>query len=167
MKKYTVYTDGSFGDDNIAHGGVVYWDNGNTDNCVHVTSKKPEFVSMRNVGGEILAAWSAIMSIANSIKNRNELEMETYELDLIYDYKGVGAWLTHEWKANKAATRWFVKSVEEILASVPNLKVNYIWVKGHSINTGNNVADKVAAWNLSYCTAKNIPMCSLDDVINL
>lgn len=168
MKTYTVYTDGSFGDNGEVHGGIVYWKDGAPSSKVHVHSKRPEFVSMRNVGGEVLAAWAAIMSVANAVKEENESTgLETYEMNLIYDYKGLGCWLTHEWKTNKVATQWFVKSVERILSAVPNLKVNYIWVKGHADTSGNNHADLVASYDMRYCKMENIPICDLDSVIDL
>lgn len=167
MKSYTVYTDGSFGDTNEVHGGIVYWGEDGPASFVHIKATKPEFVSMRNVGGEILAAWAAIMSIANKVKNANESEMEYYKLNLVYDYKGVGEWLTGGWKTNKVATQWFVKSVKEILSAVPNLKVNYVWVKGHASTEGNHYADLVANYNMEYSKRNNIPICNLDEVVQL
>lgn len=167
MKSYTVYTDGSFGDTNEVHGGIVYWGEEGPASFVHIKATMPEFVSMRNVGGEILAAWAAIMSIASKVKNANEIEMEYYELNLVYDYKGVGEWLTGGWKTNKVATQWFVRSVKEILSAVPNLKVNYVWVKGHTSTEGNHYADLVANYNMEYSKRNNIPICNLDEVVKL
>lgn len=163
---WVVYTDGSFGNDSMCHGGVIFL-NKNEYMGVHVTCTKREFVEMRNVGGEILAAWAAINSIANMVKKLNEDQMDTYELHLVYDYKGVGEWLTGGWKTNKLATKWFAQSVNAILKEVPNLKVNYVWVKGHEDTYGNILADKVAGYDMSYVTRNNITVYDLDTVVNI
>jgi ribonuclease HI len=167
MQKYIAYTDGSFGDNGEVHGGIVFWNGNAPVSQIHIKCTNPAFVSMRNVGGEVLAAWSAITSVAANVQKKNEELMDTYQLDLIYDYKGVGEWLTGGWKTNKPATQWFVKSVRDILEQVPNLKINYIWVKGHADNAGNTYADRTAAYDMSYCKGKNIPICNLDKLINL
>ena len=167
MKSWLIFTDGSFGDDSLCHGGIVYWtDNGNPIR-IHVKCSNTNFTSMRNVGGEILAAWSAIMSVVSQVKKFNEETMDTYELNLVYDYKGVGEWLTGRWKTNKPATRWFVNAINSILNEVPNLKVNYIWVKGHSDNRGNAIADKTAAYDMAYVRQEGIKVCDLDSLIKI
>ena len=168
MKRFVIYTDGSFGDTGEVHGGVVFWaDNKEDIKCIHVCSTNEHFVSMRNIGGEVLAAYSAIMSIVQRIKKSNEDLLETYELDLVFDYKGIGQWATGGWKTNKTATRWFAKNVNKLLKEVPNLKVNYIWVKGHGMSEGNNLADRVSEYTMQYCRRNNIPICSLDEYIDL
>lgn len=174
MQTFTVYTDGSYMDGNDlhcgdeTHGGVVFMGEGDSiGSRIHVYSKKPQFTSMWNVGGEIIAAYAAIQSIAARIKQQNEEYMETYQLNLVYDYEGIGAWLTGRWKAKKPATRWFVEIVRSILEQVPNLKVNYIWVRGHASSFGNNEADRVACYNMQYCESQDIPVCLLDEIIQL
>lgn len=167
MKRYLVFTDGSFGDTGEVHGGIVYWGKDEPASNIHIRCSNPAFVSMRNVGGEVLAAWSAIMSVAANIKKLNEQEMETYQLELVYDYEGVGKWLTGAWKTNKPATQWFVKSVKEILSQVPNLTIKYTWVRGHSDTRGNQIADWVANYTMQYCNQNEIPICNLDEVIKL
>lgn len=154
MKYYTVFTDGSFGgDESLVHGGVVYWDTieNKATSMIHVQSSVPVFVSMRNVGGEVLAAWAAIFSIANNIKRLNETEgLETYRLDLVYDYKGVGEWLSGGWRAKNPVTQWYKDSIKQLLSEVPNLDLKLIWVRGHVTDSvslasaGNHAADRVA-----------------------
>lgn len=165
MKSFTVYTDGSFGDNGETHGGIAFSNHDGTYNRVHVYTKHPAFVSMRNVGGEVLAAWSAIMSFIERIKKANNEEMETYELIIVYDYKGIGEWLTGGWKTNKTATQWFVQSVRKMLQEVPNVKLRYVWVKGHSSTAGNNEADRVSEYSMNYARSNNIPICNMDEVL--
>lgn len=166
MHKITAFTDGSFNDGSGCHGGIVYWDTqtGKPISCVHVTSHDPRFVSMRNVGGELLAAWCAIVSAAN-VANEDEPLHRSYELDIIYDLKGVGEWAKGVWKCNKPGTQWYYAQIKGILKQTPSLKVNFIWVKGHENTAGNIWADKVAGYDMSYAKANDIPICCLDECL--
>lgn len=168
MERYVIYTDGSYGGDGYVHGGIVFWsDNPENIRCVHVTSSNSYLTSMNNVGGEILATYSAIMSVVQKVKKNNEQKMETYELTLVYDYKGAGLWIDGSWKAKTVATKWYVREIHRLLSEVPNLKVNFVWTKGHSGRTGNELADKVSAYNMAYCNNKGIPICCLDDILKI
>ena len=154
-------TDGSYGDTGDTHGGVVFYKDKTIASALHVVSKLTEMVSMRNVGGELIAAWCAITAVANTAKDCKEECI----LDLVYDYKGVGCWATGEWKTNKSGTIWYAKAIKEILRTTPNLKINFIWVKGHQSVEGNNIADMVADYNLDYCRKHNYPISCVDDLI--
>lgn len=164
---FKCFTDGSFGNAGETHGGFVFYQGDKVASALHVYSKLPDMTSMRNVGGEIIAAWCAIKAVVSKVQTENEKEsgLEYHTLDLVYDYKGVGCWATGEWKTNKKATQWFVRSIREMLSSTPNLKINYIWVKGHSSTDGNNMADKVADYNMTYCKQKGIQSCCVDELI--
>lgn len=167
MLYYNAYTDGSFCvDDGIVHGGIVFGDeNNNILSTLHVKTAHRDFTSMHNVGGEILAAWSAIFSVVSSVREANETNgLETYQMNLVYDYEGVGKWLLGYWKANKKATQWFKSSVKAMLETVPNLKLNPIWVKGHNNVALNEVADKVAFYDMT-CGGLGSPICDLDEIL--
>ena len=165
---YNVFTDGSYSkdDSNHTHGGIVFGDENNKVlSRIHVVTSIKDFTSMNNVGGEILAAWSAILSVVSSVKQANEEKgLEQYQLTLVYDYEGVGKWITGEWRAKKKATQWYRESVKKLVSSVPNLKVRFIWVKGHEDTYLNHAADYTAAYNLN-CEAEDIPKCDLDDIL--
>lgn len=164
---FKCFTDGSFGGPGETHGGLVFYKDGTPTSMLHVYTTLPEFTEMRNVGGEVIAAWSAIMSVVQLLKQRDTEEhgLEAHTLDLIYDYEGVGKWLRGQWKTNKTATRWFVRNVKELLSSVPNLTINYIWVKGHDVTEGNNRADKIANYNMEYCKKNEISCVCVDSLI--
>lgn len=163
MKYFNAYTDGSFGDDGLTHGGVVFADdNGTVTSAVHIRTSKSDFVSMRNVGGEVLAAWTAILIAVNSVKKYNEESMDSYELNLVYDYEGVGKWLNGSWRAKKKATMWYVRTVRELLESVPNLKIKLTWVRGHATTRLNNIADAVADY-VSQGRTYNSKVINLDE----
>lgn len=167
MVIFNVATDGSFGDnDGKTHGGIVFMTSDmKVLSTAHVETSIPEFVSMRNVGGEVLAAWSAILAVASKVKKLNEeVGLESYQMDLVYDYEGVGKWINGQWQCKKNATRWYKEAVTKLLESVPNLKLNLIWVKGHQNHISNEWADKVAAYDESK-RLKGVDICNMDDVL--
>lgn len=168
MKRYKIYTDGSYNKiDGIAHGGVVFWDEATNKplNRMHVLTTLNPLSSMWNVGGEILASWIAIKSVVAAILQNGINEEEIYEIELVYDYEGVGKWLTGSWKAKKPATIWYVQSVKNMLRMIPNLTITYTWVKGHDCTEGNNEADRVAAYDTSYCVRNNIPVVDVSPLV--
>lgn len=166
MVVYNVFTDGSFGNDGLVHGGIVFaGSDGNILSTVHVKTSKKDFVSMRNVGGEILASWSAIFSVVNSVKKKNEeAGLETYTLYLTYDYEGVGKWLTGQWKANKKATQWYVRTIKQLFSTVPNLELRLQWVKGHRDNRLNGIADAVSSYDMSGLYSSTT-ICDMDEIL--
>lgn len=167
MKQYCVYTDGSFGEDGLTHGGIVFINPVTQEalSKLHVFTSLKQFVSMRNVGGEILAAWSAVFSIVQGVVVNNSADVEEeVVIDLYFDYKGVGKWYTGKWQARKPATIWYRDNLNKLLAKLPNAKLNMHWVRGHVGNTFNEVADDVASY-VNYMN-KGINVVNMDDIVS-
>ena len=170
MKKFLIYTDGSYCKGSTStHGGIVFVPmNGEPDaRRIHVFTTIPQLVSMWNVGGEILAAWCAIYSVMNEVKKLNEQTMDTYELELVYDYTGIGAWPMRVWKKrNSAGSEWYYQQVEAMKKEVPNLKIKWTWIKGHTgKDRWNTDADAVASYDMQHCEINNIPICNMDEAL--
>lgn len=166
MKVYNIYTDGSFwnkGSNPMVHGGIVFEKDGEIVKNLrfHVTSKNEMLTIMRNVGGEIAAAYMAIMIVVNSSKDNDE----PAEINLAYDYEGVGKWLTGEWQTKKPGTIWYRKAVYDLLNAHPNIKLNLRWVRGHQNTRGNIEADACAEYTMSYAKAENLTIFDLDKFI--
>ena len=131
-KHFTAYVDGSYNDVEKSVGcGVIMFSFGEARKEAFAVSGN-DLISMRNVAGEIKAAWWAM---EYAIENNAET------LDIYHDYEGVAKWCTGAWKANLPETmryRDYYKSIEG------KLKVTFHKVKGHSGNEYNEMADKLA-----------------------
>ena len=92
----------------------------------------PELASMRNVAGEIKGAEFVM---------RYCLENDIDEVDIYYDYEGISAWAEGRWKTNKYGTIAYKEFYDEIK---DRLKVKFVKVKGHSGDTYNDMADRLA-----------------------
>ena len=130
--KIDIYVDGSY--DNLnkkySYGGVVVKDNYEIDSFSR--DVKDEFVSMRNVSGEV---YGAITGIKYALKNGYK------DLNLYFDYQGIESWALGTWKRNNDLT----KSYHEFYQEIKNkINVNFVKVKGHSGNKFNDRADELA-----------------------
>ena len=127
-----IYVDGSFDESKGKYGSGVVIIEPNKIKKVCFNGNQPEYLSMRNVSGEIKAAEYAMRyCIKNNIKT----------LNLYYDYEGIEKWCTKDWKANKDCT----KAYSDFYDKAKNyLNVNFIKVKAHKGNTYNEMADQLA-----------------------
>lgn len=126
------YVDGSYNIQTQQFGcGVVLFHGGEQITMSRAFSDT-ELASMRNVAGEIEGAKLAMQYCVD-----NNIE----ELDIYYDYAGIEKWCTGEWKTNKEGTAAYKKFYDEI---VPQVRVSFNKVKGHSGDKFNDLADRLA-----------------------
>ena len=126
------WVDGSFSPEEKAFAyGVILFFRGET----HIRSGRredEELLSMRNVAGELVAAWRAMQFC---------MERKIHALELYYDYEGIEKWCTGAWKANKQGTKAYRDYYRRISAE---LKVSFHKVRGHSGDKYNELVDKLA-----------------------
>ena len=115
-----VYGYGGF----LIHGGERYELSGMGNDA--------EMSSMRNVAGEILGSMAAI---------RKALELGLREVSIFYDYAGIKAWASGEWKRNKKGTKDYYNY---ILSVKDKIDIRFVKVRGHSGVEGNEEADRLA-----------------------
>lgn len=93
----------------------------------------PQICNMRNVGGELFGAITAMMFA------RQHEECDT--LILYYDYNGISKWATGEWKRNNPYTVKYKELYDELKKE---LRIIFRKVKAHSGNKYNEKADALA-----------------------
>lgn len=130
---YEAYVDGSFDSSNMIYGsGVVILKNGNVIETMSKKGENIEYVSMRNVAGEIEGSILAMeYALNNDIK----------EITIYFDYNGIEKWCTGEWKTNKEGTKYYKQFYDDAKKS---LKINFRKVEAHTGVEFNELADKLA-----------------------
>lgn len=126
------YVDGSY--DSTANAfsyGMVLFYNGRE---LHFSEKytDSELAQMHNVAGEIKGSEAAI---------RYCLEHQIESITIYHDYEGIAKWCSGEWQAKKAGTIAYANFYREASAKV---RIRFVKVKGHSGDTYNDLADKLA-----------------------
>lgn len=126
------YVDGSYNISTCEYGyGVVFFYNGEE---IHLKKgfPKDDLAAMRNVAGEIKGSEAAISyAVSKHISS----------IKIYHDYEGISKWCTGEWKANKEGTiayRDFYNNAKK------HLEIEFVKVKGHSGDTYNDIADRLA-----------------------
>lgn len=128
----TAYVDGSFIDGMYGGGYVVFSPDGKIiyQDC-GIGRDEPELLAMRNISGEMTAAMRATSWI-------------DYHVGcgvIVHDYTGLAKWVTGEWQTSKKYTEMYVKYMKPFYTLDI---IKFEWVKGHTNNTGNEIADKLA-----------------------
>jgi ribonuclease HI len=126
------YVDGSYLHERLefSYGVVLLYNNEVLEFCEKLND--PELALMRNVAGEIKGAEKAMRYCA---------EHNIHNLLIYYDYAGIAAWCTGEWKATKSGTKAYKAYFNSIK---DKLSISFRKVKAHSGNKYNEIADKLA-----------------------
>lgn len=117
------YVDGSNTNSRVGSGVVMMFGS---------ATEKEEAVAIRNVAGELNSAMMA-MHAAKMLGKR--------KVTIIYDYAGIEEWATGGWSAKTPlAVRYknFYDNMKQ------HLEIEFVKVKGHTGNEGNEMVDKIA-----------------------
>lgn len=127
------YVDGSYNSKSKEYGyGCVLLEGGQVKARLSGKDNLSDYVSMRNVAGEILGSLKAI---EYAIKHEYPL------ICIYYDYEGIAKWANKEWKANKKGTIEY----QNLISKYRNkIKISFVKVLAHSGDYYNEQADKLA-----------------------
>lgn len=133
------YVDGSYyhPDRKFSCGVVLFWKGREFHFKEAYTD--PDLASMRNVAGEIKGAQKAMEYC---------LKHGISSLCIFHDYEGIAKWCEGQWEAKKEGTRAyrdFYRRASE------KLTITFRKVKGHSGDTWNDLADRLAKEALRLC----------------
>ena len=131
LKGLHAYIDGSFSEKitETGYGAVILFD-GEIIHTIKGSSKK--YIDMRNVAGELFAA---AVSIKWALDNGYQ------SISLHHDYSGIAHWAKGEWKTNQEGTINYKKFIDDVSKKI---NISFVKVKGHSGDTYNDMADKLA-----------------------
>ncbi len=102
-------------------------------------STNPEFVSMRNIAGEL----AGVMQVVTALR----AELPQYDvLELYYDYEGIEKWVTGEWRAKNPLTQTYRDFMRE---QQKEMLITFHKVDAHTGVTYNERADKLAKKGVS------------------
>ncbi len=132
IKKIEAYVDGSYSEEygKYSYGCVILFENEILKFCGVGDNK--DYVSMRNVAGELLGAMEAI---------KWAYENKYNSITIYYDYEGIERWANETWKTNKKGTKEYLEFIKEYKKY---LEINFEKVKAHSGDLYNEEADKLA-----------------------
>lgn len=127
------YVDGSYNVKTKEYGyGCVLLEGQNVIEQFYGKGSHVDYVSMRNVAGEILASEKAIQY---AIEHHYSL------ICIYYDYEGIEKWATKQWKANKVGTQAYQNFIEN---SKNHIHISFMKVVAHSGDMYNEIADQLA-----------------------
>ena len=128
------FVDGSFNPKThiFGYGGFLVIDENSERIVLNGSDDKPEYISMRNVAGEIYGSVAAI---------KKAIELGLKEITIYYDYMGIEMWANGSWKANQPGTinyQNFIKEAEK------KISIRFTKVTAHTGIPGNEDADRLA-----------------------
>ncbi len=126
------FVDGSYNvfTKEYSYGMLIYHDGTLYEECRGYDDEM--MAEMRNVAGEIEGSMHAMQYC---------IDKGIESVDIYYDYEGIEKWALGDWKTNKEGTKAYKKYFDE---ASRKLDVNFVKVKGHSGELGNERADYLA-----------------------
>lgn len=117
------YVDGSNTNSRVGSGVVMVFGS---------ATENEEAVALRNVAGEINSAMMA-MHTAKMLGKK--------KITIIYDYAGIEEWAVGSWSTKSTMAQKYKQFYDNIKQ---HIDIEFVKVKGHTGNDGNEMADKTA-----------------------
>ena len=126
------YIDGSYSKAGglYSYGGFIR--TGEDFHTIQGTGSRPEYLTERNIAGELLGALQVSFTAQ---------KMGLSEIVLYYDYAGIEQFTKGSWRVKTALTRYYQQTADMMDSFV---KIHYVKVEGHTGDPGNELADILA-----------------------
>ncbi len=144
-KKVIIYTDGACSGNPGPGGWGAY--------MICDSKTKRIFGSEKNTTNNRMEIKAAIEAL-KTLKWKCDVELHT---DSVYLKNGITTWIEKWIQNNWYSNKKLVKNIDlwqDLLEITKEHNISWYWVKGHSDNVGNNIADELA--NLGKNAAKEI-----------
>lgn len=126
------FSDGSYdeSDGSFSYGIALLWN----QKLIRLSKRfiNADYSNLRNVAGELAGARRAVQ-----FAMRNDLK----KITIYHDYEGVATLATREWDSHSPFTEDYLNFMKE---AAKHIKIDFRWVRGHSGNFYNDMADKLA-----------------------
>lgn len=132
--KMTAYVDGSFNAKLGVYGaGAVVFMDGNEEGMIKVnqSGSLKEFVSARNVAGEVLA----VVMVIKGAETISDVE----QITIYYDYDGIKCWPSGDWRCFAPISKYYKSYMDTV-----KIPIVFKKVKAHSGVPLNEMADALA-----------------------
>lgn len=127
------YVDGSFNVKTKEYGyGCVFLEGQTVIKEVYGKGNSPEYVTMRNVSGEIIGSEVAV---------KYAIDHGYPAIYIYYDYEGIEKWAKGLWKANKPGTIAYASLMQEYQKQI---QIVFVKVAAHTGDLYNERADALA-----------------------
>lgn len=138
FQKISVYTDGSYNEKTNRYGAsAVFVSEGIVVSTLSDSGE--DILGMKNITGEICASEMAV---------RHAIECGTKELEVFYDYGGIGKWGTGEWNVERKELGAYAEFIRE---AMKHIRIRFTHVQGHTGNKYNELADTIAGIKSGTC----------------
>lgn len=144
--RFEAYTDGSYkelGKVKLYASAAIIAKEGTSEwTSIVQCGSDPEYLSLRNVAGELFAVMQVCEYALNTLKLTPD---DTLRIN--YDYVGIANWLKKPgekdfWRCKKEVTQAYREYIYKYVK--PRFKLELVHVEGHSGNKGNDIVDKLA-----------------------
>jgi len=125
-----IYVDGSYDKKSLRSSYGIIVLNNDMEIVDTISLAFDDRFNSHNVTGEILGA-------IHALKYAHDRGMSA---KIYHDYTGISAWFRGEWKANSEIAQFYVESTKDYKKDF----ICFVKVKGHTGDTYNEMADKVA-----------------------
>jgi len=132
IKSLISYVDGSYDKLKKIYGSGIVFLEDPEEKTFSFAGNNKEYAKSRNVAGEISAC---IYAMEYAKENKYE------KIIINHDYIGLEKWCTGSWKTNKIITKAY-KNCCDYMCNFLIIKFN--WIRGHSGDKHNEMADKLA-----------------------
>lgn len=127
-----IYTDGAVKYGHLGWGFVVVQNKKAIYKSSGILTGPADLIKQRNVAAELKAVIEAVQWALNS---------GVKAITIVHDYKGCSHWITGRWAAKNKYTQAYAMYIHRCKKQI---KISFKWIKGHSNNKWNDMADILA-----------------------